>query len=222
MTTPSDNPADFTLRDAAPDDAEFLARVIQMASVGKGSSSVWDLALGPDQAEQLLFLKGLVLAEPACAAHFGGFVVAESEARPIAGACGLIPSEKSPEKFTEALLSVAETLGWSETRQLKLIGSFDVFARCLPMTRSENWVLEYIATLPEYRGQGVNQELLGDLLDCGRESGAKTAQVAYFVGNTPAMKLYRKLGFRETHELLDKDFEKLFGAAGVVHMTLQL
>ncbi|MFT6057631.1 MAG: hypothetical protein ACJAS2_001921, partial [Pseudohongiellaceae bacterium] len=69
---------------------------------------------------------------------------------------------------------------------------------------------------------GITQELLLDLLDCGREAEAANAQVAYFIGNEAAKKVYRSLGFNETHELLDKDFENDFGTPGVMHMRLEL
>lgn len=218
----SESVTDFALRDARPEDADFLALVIRMASLGRGSTSIWDLALGFGEVAQGHILRDLVLAEPPSAAHFNGFVVAEAHSSPIAAACGYLPSEKSPELFTEALLTITERLGWLEQQQLKLIQSFEVFSRCLPMTRGEDWVLEYIATLPQYRGSGVTQELLEDLLDCGREAGAKIARVAYFVGNDPAKKLYRRLGFVETHESLDSEFQELFGAPGVVHMMRRL
>jgi len=59
-------------------------------------------------------------------------------------------------------------------------------------------------------------------LDCGREAEATNAQVAYFIGNNAAKKVYRRLGFAETHELVDKDFENSFGTPGVMHMRMAL
>jgi GNAT superfamily N-acetyltransferase len=183
---------------------------------------VWDIALPGTSAERLDFLARVVVAEPECAAHYSGFVVAELKSTPVAAACGFIPAERTPEAFSEATLDVAAELGWSEERQLQLMQVLSIFSRCLPMTRSDHWVLEYIATKPECRGTGVTRLLLEDILECGREAGARVAQVAYFVGNEPARRLYAALGFEETHRTLDAEFESLFGSPGVVHLLRDL
>jgi GNAT superfamily N-acetyltransferase len=213
---------EIDIRDAGPEDADFLAWAILAAARGPLETCVWDLAFpGPD-VDKLALLGKLVVATPECAAHYSGFVIAELDNTPVAAACGFIPSEKTPEHFTEALLNVVDGAGWEQARQLELLQSFEVFARCLPMSHDENWVLEYIATKPEARGKGVTQKLLEEVLECGRDEEIEIAKVAYFVGNEAAKKVYRRLGFKETHEFMDKDFEREFGTPGVVHMSLPL
>jgi ribosomal protein S18 acetylase RimI-like enzyme len=212
----------IAIRDASPEDANFLAWAILTAARGCQTQCVWDLAFPGPEDERLNLLAQLVLTEPECAAHYSGFVIAELDDKPVAAACGFIPEEKTPEAFTEALLNVVERAGWNQKQQQDLLASFTVFSRCLPMSSDHIWVLEYIATKPEARGTGITQELLLDLLDCGREAEAANAQVAYFIGNEAAKKVYRSLGFNETHELLDKDFENDFGTPGVMHMRLEL
>ncbi len=212
------------IRDATSDDAGFIGWAILTAARGNLTKpSVWDLAFPVPEDEKLRLLSALTIAEPACAAHFSGFVIAENEAgEPLSAACGFIPKEKPPEAFTEALLGVVEQAGWDQSQQMELMSSFNVFAKCLPMSNEEVWVLEYIATKPEARGTGATFELLEDLLECGRDYEIAEANVAYFAGNAAAKKIYRKLGFKESHELLDKEFEEQFGVSGVMHMKLAL
>ncbi len=212
------------IRDATADDADFIAWAILTAARGNLTKpSVWDLAMPVAEQEKLKLLSALSVAEPPCAAHFSGFVIAENEAgEPLSAACGFVPKEKPPEAFTEALLGVVEQAGWDQAQQMALMSSFTVFAKCLPMSNEDLWVLEYIATKPEARGTGATLELLSDLLECGRDYEMSDANVAYFVGNDAAKNIYRKLGFTESHELLDKEFEAQFGVAGVVHMKLAL
>ena len=214
---------EIAIRAAISDDADFLAWAILTAARGNLTKpSVWEQLISGSQQDRVTLLADLIVAEPSCIAHFEGFVIAEHQGLPIAAACGYIAAEKTPEAFTSALLSVVEKAGWGHQQQLELLEGFKVFSRCLPMGHQRNWVLEYIATKPDYRGSGVTGELLKDLLECGREAGATTAQVAYFVGNEAAKKSYTKLGFIKTHEILDSEFESQYGVPGVVHMNLDL
>ena len=214
---------EISIRDATAEDAEFLAWVILTAARGHlKKPSVWERVFSGPEQERMGLLAKLVIAEPRCIAHYEGFVIAEHKGAPIAAACGYIPAERTPEDFTSALLYVVEEAGWNHQQQVDLLAGFGVFSRCLPMGYEREWVLEYIATKPEFRGSGVTHELLKDLLECGREAGVDKARVAYFIGNEAAKKSYRKLGFKEVNEILDSEFEAQYGVPGVVHMSLNL
>ena len=214
---------EISIRDATADDADFLAWAILTAAHGHiQKPSVWERVFSGSEEERKILLAKLVVAEPRCIAHYEGFVIAEQNGFPIAAACGYIPAERSPEAFTTALLTVVEDAGWNHQQQVDLLQGFDVFSRCLPMGYEREWVLEYIATQPDFRGTGVTTELLKDLLECGREEGIEKAKVAYFMGNEAAKKSYRKLGFNEVYEKVDSEFEEQYGVPGVVHMSLDL
>ena len=214
---------EISIRDATAADAEFLAWVILTAARGHlDKPSVWERVFSGSEQERMGLLAKLVIAEPRCIAHYEGFVIAEHKGAPIAAACGYIPAERTPEDFTSALLYVVEEAGWNHQQQVDLLAGFGVFSRCLPMGYEREWVLEYIATKPEFRGSGVTHELLKDLLECGREAGVEKARVAYFIGNEAAKKSYRKLGFKEANEMVDSEFEAQYGVPGVVHMSLNL
>ncbi|MBT5923959.1 MAG: GNAT family N-acetyltransferase, partial [Cellvibrionales bacterium] len=194
---------EISIRDATAADAEFLAWVILTAARGHlDKPSVWERVFSGPEQERMGLLAKLVIAEPRCIAHYEGFVIAEHKGAPIAAACGYIPAERTPEDFTSALLYVVEEAGWNHQQQVDLLAGFGVFSRCLPMGYEREWVLEYIATKPEFRGLGVTHELLKDLLECGREAGVEKARVAYFIGNEAAKKSYRKLGFKEVNEMV--------------------
>ena len=214
---------EISIREATADDAGFLAWAILTAARGHlDKPSVWERVFPGDEQERINFLAKLVIAEPRCIAHYEGFVIAEHEGLPIAAACGYIPAERTPEDFTSALLTVVDEAGWNHQQQVDLLAGFGVFSRCLPMGYDQEWVLEYIATKPAFRGSGVTRELLMDLLECGREASVKKAKVAYFMGNEAAKKSYRKLGFNEVNKIVDSEFEAQYGVPGVVHMSLDL
>jgi ribosomal protein S18 acetylase RimI-like enzyme len=49
------------------------------------------------------------------------------------------------------------------------------------------------------RGKGYGEQLVTNLLNIGLINGAKTAYLQVVMNNTPAMRLYSKLGFREVY-----------------------
>jgi ribosomal protein S18 acetylase RimI-like enzyme len=49
--------------------------------------------------------------------------------------------------------------------------------------------------LPDYRGQGLGQRLLQEVLSAARESGITRVELEVFATNTAAIKLYERLGF---------------------------
>ena len=56
-----------------------------------------------------------------------------------------------------------------------------------------------IITDVNYRKQGYGHQLVTDLLAWGRERGAQTAYLQVMLNNPPALRLYSKLGFKESY-----------------------
>ncbi len=57
-----------------------------------------------------------------------------------------------------------------------------------------------IVTDPTMRRQGLGMELILNLLNWGKSNGAHHAYLQVMVNNTPAVRLYQKLGFREVYQ----------------------
>ena len=57
-----------------------------------------------------------------------------------------------------------------------------------------------IVTAPKRRGQGFGTGLVSSILFWAKDKGTQTAYLQVVVGNTPAQKLYAKLGFREIYQ----------------------
>lgn len=55
-----------------------------------------------------------------------------------------------------------------------------------------------VAVFPEYRRKGIGEALVSALLACGYEEALTRMFLEVREGNTPAIALYRKLGFTET------------------------
>ncbi|MBN2386151.1 MAG: GNAT family N-acetyltransferase [Anaerolineales bacterium] len=52
---------------------------------------------------------------------------------------------------------------------------------------------------PEYRRKGYGKQIVQDLLGWGKGAGAHTAYLNVMLDNTPALRLYDQLGFREIY-----------------------
>jgi ribosomal protein S18 acetylase RimI-like enzyme len=56
-----------------------------------------------------------------------------------------------------------------------------------------------IVTDANHRHQGYGCQLVSDLLAWGMERGAQTAYLQVMLDNQPALRLYSKLGFKESY-----------------------
>lgn len=57
-----------------------------------------------------------------------------------------------------------------------------------------------IVTHPARRGQGLGTKLIHNILSWARERGAQTAYLQVMLENSPALRLYDKLGFKELYQ----------------------
>ena len=57
-----------------------------------------------------------------------------------------------------------------------------------------------IVTTEKYRNRGYGSELIQNILQWGKENGAKYAYLQVMLNNAPALKLYSKLGFKELYK----------------------
>jgi ribosomal protein S18 acetylase RimI-like enzyme len=76
------------------------------------------------------------------------------------------------------------------------------------------WVVEHVATRPEFRRRGLVERLVHEMIDRGRERGATTADIGVLIGNDPAQRAYEKCGFAEVEEKRDAAFEAAYGSPG--------
>ncbi len=61
----------------------------------------------------------------------------------------------------------------------------------------EGWLIANVAVAPEFRGRGIGRALVSACLEYARAHGAQWAALQVRADNTPALRLYRSLGFVE-------------------------
>jgi len=134
--------------------------------------------------------------------HWSGFIVAEVDGKLAAGLSGYDSRIKTVDGYNASLrAALVERRGWSEEqwdeylRRRAIITT--VICRCDHNDDKGWWVVDFVATLPEFRGLGLMHRLLLDILQEGRNHGLTRSKLLMVVGNTSAQRAYEKVGFTE-------------------------
>jgi ribosomal protein S18 acetylase RimI-like enzyme len=136
--------------------------------------------------------------------------------------CGDDPSEPGRATVAEATSEVARTLGWTEAEHLETRRRWVPILHCIPGAEQGTWVIENVATLPEFGRCGLATALLAEALDVGRQRGYRAAQISVLVGNTAAERAYERVGFAVVDERRQPDFEAVVVVPGIRLMVRAL
>lgn len=212
----------ITIRRAREDDAPFLAWVMQEADRSHTGIGSWDVMIpGPDE-DRLAILEDVVREGEGTYCHWSAFLVAEVDGVAGAAVARYVPADVPEERFYELMREVTSRRGWSEDRLkdgMRGAYSKDYFFVPLP---PDTWRVEWVATRPESRGHGLNRALLDELLAWGREEGHTYSHVGTYLGNEPAIAAYKAAGFEVYAEAWHVDYERVFGAPGLVYFRRDL
>ena len=153
--------------------------------------------------------------------HHSFYQIAEMERTPAAALGGYDPRTAGYSALREALPEAIQGSGRngldpeSQDRMARVLP-------CVPEGLEGAWIIDSVATLPEYRGLGLAGRLLESIMDQGRERGFRLAQINIYIGNIPAQRLYEKHGFKIIDETRCADFEQEIGSPGMARMTRAL
>jgi translation initiation factor 4G len=211
------------IRDARPQDAPFLARSILIAGRAHVNRGIWEVILGGTEEETLHFLQSLSITQIPHLFHYGYYLVAEENAfGPVGSLGGYDYNVAGYQALQQAIPEVvrklnlpAQVFNISEERAKQILA-------CLPKEIAGAWVIDSVATVPEHRRKGVSETLLRAILEKGKRQGYSKAQVNMYIGNEPALKLYRKFGFEIVEEILDEYFEQSIGSPGMLSLVKDL
>ena len=208
------------IREAVLGDNSFLVDIILRSGRSHQELGIWDLIFPDSEEEVRRLLQTLVVQEPECSCHFSNFLVAESSGEPAAGLSGYDPA--SVAGVGQALAFAWESLGMDEERLMAAFQRLASFQSCAPDQTPGVWIVEWVATQPEFRRRGFADLLLREILARGKERGYSTAQIATFVENQNAIKAYEKVGFSVAEERTEGTFERVMGSRGMAIMKLDL
>lgn len=214
------------IRRARREDSDFLAWVMLAASRAQLKRGIWDLIIcGGEHAEDeacLDYLKRLAVAEPRSLYHYENFLIAELEGKPAAALCGFEMNADTWTTVEEATTAVQHEIGWTETEVAASQQRIAPVWSCFPEDAGADWIVENIATKPEFRGRGAASALIEEVVREGSRRGQRVAQIATYIGNDAAQSVYEKCGFQFSDEKRCAELERLLGARGFMRLLRKL
>lgn len=196
---------------ATPAHAPFIAWVLLTSARSHLERGMWDLLTAASETDTLRILETLASSGGTHWANYSIFIVAEIEGRPAAALSGYIDGECPPTTMMQPLEAAFRAHGRTPEDLLAGWGRAGSIANVGPEHTPDIWVVEHVATLPEYRRQGLTNALLQAIIERGRERGATTSDVGVLIGNDRAQRAYEKAGFAVIDEKLDPAFEAAYG-----------
>jgi len=203
------------IRPAEPKDLPFIAWVELQAARGHLPRGFWDIWLQRPEPECLHYLEQLAQTPTQSWFHYSAFTVAELDGRVAAAMCGYDDKELGGEKTFAASQEAARMCGWSDAEFQAIAERIPPVLTCVSEPAPGAWIVENVATLPEFRRRGLVDRLLKVVLEIGRSKGYRTGQISVLIGNTPAQRAYEKAGFKVVDEKRHPDFEKMVGEPGM-------
>jgi len=211
---------DVRIRQAVADDAPFLGWVIFTAGRSHCPRGVWDVIVGRPESECITFLEHLTVTEPRHMFYYSDFIIAEVEGRPVAALSGYDPTELTD--VAGPLVEVFGKPGVMAGKRADNSKGVAAIVHCYPDNAEGAWVIESVATVPEFRRRGIIDTLLNEILQKGRGLGYALGQVGVFIGNTAAQRAYEKCGFAIVDEKRHPDFEAEIGCPGMARLHMDL
>jgi ribosomal protein S18 acetylase RimI-like enzyme len=210
------------IRPAIVDDAPLLAAVMLMATRSHVSRGPWDLVINGTDEECRAYLERLAVTNTPSWCHYSGFLVAEVDGRPVSALCAYDPIKKGMSSLMQALQEVSTDLGHQPSDVEAALERLEPFMTCVPEQPEGTWIIENVATFPSFRRQGLCHALLEAILEQGRHEGYRQSQIAVFIGNTPAIRAYEKVGFTLASDKRTPEFEAVIHAPGIVCLRRSL
>ena len=209
-------------RPATAADAAFLAWVMQEAARSHLERGVWDLMLPGPEVPRLEFLAKLATTEQRHFAHFSRFRVIEVDGQLASGLSAYENAEFGLEKLLLGVVETLEALGRSPDELATVAARGASFYATGYPEIDGIWIIEWVATHPEFRGRGLIRRLLLAILEKGRQRRFAKAQIGYLLGNVRAKSAYEGVGFEWLDEHCHPDFERDYGEPGLARMQLDL
>ena len=192
----------------------FVAWVVMAANRSHLPKGMWDLNIGGSEEDVLRYLEVLADTEQIHWAHYSLFVIAEVNGVPAAGMCGFFENDLGAASMMAGAAEVNQKIG----RSLEDTAAGWERSKAIMGIVMEHepgaWVVEHVATRPEFRRRGLVDRLVRETLERGRERGATTADIGVLIGNDPAQRAYEKCGFEVVLEKRDDAFEAAYGSPG--------
>lgn len=201
--------------EAREEHVPFVAWVELTAARSHLERGIWDLYIDRPEAETLRFVEALASTEARHFAHYKNFIVAEVDGRPAAALSGYFAEQEGTPTLLAGIAEANAALGRSEAENEAGWQRAGSIMLCAIEHVPRAWIVEWVATAPEFRRRGLIDRLMAEILERGRQRGASIADIGVLIGNDPAQRAYEKNGFAVVGESRNATFEAAYGCPGV-------
>ena len=204
--------SEFKIVEAQPKHAPFIAWVILTAFRSHLERGFWDFLRPGTDEEMLRYLEALTTTKAAHWAHLPLFIIAEVDGEPAAALSGYFEEEHGGMKLGDGIAEVSEATGQEPDPEgvKRALTIMNVAPEHVPGA----WIIEDVATRPEFRRRGLVDALLQEIMERGRKRGATVSDIGVFIGNDSAQKAYEKAGYVVVGEKRDAEFEAVYKTPG--------
>ena len=203
----------FKIIEAQPKHAPFIAWVILTAFRSHLERGFWDFLRPGTDDEILRYLEALTTTKAEHWAHLPLFIIAEIDGEPAAALSGYFDEEHGGAKLQGGMAEVAEATGQALDPEAvkRALTVLNVAPEHVPGA----WIIEDVATRPEFRRRGLVDALMQEIMERGRKRGATLSDIGVFIGNDSAQKAYEKVGYTVVGEKCHPEFEAVYKSPGV-------
>lgn len=200
--------------EATPEHRDFLAWVCLTAFRSHLERGFWDFMLDGNEQYKLRYLAALVTTEQRHWSHYSTFLIAEVNGQPAAALCGYREAELGGPTLRLAGAEANQPVGRNEDEAAAGFARASSILNVLPEHAEGAWIVENVATRADFRGHGLCERLVEEILERGRGRGATVSDISVFIGNDGAQRAYEKCGFQVVGEKRDLEFENVYKTPG--------
>jgi ribosomal protein S18 acetylase RimI-like enzyme len=203
---------DVKIVEAQPEHAKFIAWVILTAFRSHLEKGFWDFIRPGTDAQLLRYLEALTTSKAMHWTHLSLFLVAEVGGKPAAALSGYFDEECGGPALRGGMDEADAATGYQQDPAAveRALTILSVAPEHVPGA----WIIEDVATLPQYRRRGLVDALMQEIMQRGRDRGATVSDIGVFVGNDSAQRAYEKAGYVVVDEKRDPAFEAVYKTPG--------
>jgi hypothetical protein len=205
---------DVKIRKAEVKDASFLAKMMLQSSRAAKKYGIFDLVFTTnEEAELLVCLEKLTLANAKSHCHYSNFLIATADGKEVGTLCSYEPRIATRQTFIDA---VNETSCADITADDLL-----VLDECDFHQNNRTLMFDFMEEINGFEDVGILKALMQKSLLTARLKGYRIAQSIVEIGSLEAILDYKKLGFKEIQERECELYKEKFGRLGLVLMGIE-
>ena len=205
--------AKLKIVEAQPKHASFIAWVILTAFRSHLEKGFWDFMRPGSDEDLLRYIEALTTSKAPHWAQLPLFIVAEVDGGPAAALSGYFEAEHGGMRLRDGMAEADTATG--QAPDPEAIERALTIRNVAPEHVPGAWIIEDVATRPEFRRQGLVDTLMQEIMERGRRRGATVSDISVFIGNDSAERAYEKAGYAVVEERRHPEFEAVYKTPGV-------